>query len=75
MGCWQCALTNFDQPLDRIPPWLDVLARPLDEDTGRPWGADAPTIHQDPHPLDGLPFDDRVIYICALPSGNAHERF
>jgi hypothetical protein len=56
---------EFDRSLDRISPWLDILARPLDEVQA---DLDAQTHRRfiKTHtPLDGLPFDDRVTYICA----------
>src|SRR5215469_16954774 len=65
-----CALeifqhTNFDQPLDRISPWLDILARPLDEVLADLAGQSHRRFIKTHTPLDGLPFDDRVTYICA----------
>jgi hypothetical protein len=65
-----CALeifqhTTFDRPLDQISPWLDVLMRPLDEVLAD-FEAQAHRRFIKTHtPLDGLPFDDRVTYICA----------
>lgn len=58
-------LTEFDQPLDRISPWLDVLARPLDEVLADLAGQTHRRLIKTHTPLDGLPFDDRVSYICA----------
>ena len=64
-----CALeifqsTKFYQPLDRISPWLDIMMRPIDEvlaDYERQTHRRFIKTHT---PLDGLPFDDRVTYIC-----------
>jgi aryl sulfotransferase len=64
-----CALeifgrTTFDRPLDRISPWVDVLLRPLD-DVRADYEAQTHRRFIKTHtPLDGLPFDDRVTYIC-----------
>ena len=64
-----CALlifqtTTFEAPLDVLSPWVDMLTRDRDAVVGE--------LEQQPHrrfikshtPLDGLPFDDRVTYIC-----------
>ena len=58
-------LTKFDQPLDRISPWLDVLMRPLDEVLADFEAQTHRRFVKTHTPLDGLPFDDRVTYICA----------
>ena len=58
-------LTTFDRPLDRISPWLDVLVRPLDEVLADLGGQTHRRFIKTHTPLDGLPFDDRVTYICA----------
>ncbi len=56
--------TQFDRPLARISPWLDMQTRSLEsvlEDL------DAQTHRRfiKTHcPLDGLPSDDRVTYVC-----------
>jgi aryl sulfotransferase len=65
-----CALeifkgATFDRPLDQISPWLDVLLRPLSAVLAD-LGAQAHRRFIKTHtPLDGLPFDDRVTYLCA----------
>jgi hypothetical protein len=64
-----CALeifqvTNFDRPLDRISPWLDILSRPLDEVLADLRAQTHRRFIKTHTPLDGLPFDDRVTYIC-----------
>ncbi|MGH3934236.1 MAG: sulfotransferase domain-containing protein [Pseudonocardiaceae bacterium] len=55
---------NFDRPLTKISPWLDMLTA----DRGEVVAALAAQSHRrfiKTHtPLDGLPLDDRVIYIC-----------
>jgi aryl sulfotransferase len=64
-----CALeifqgTTFYQPLDRISPWVDLMLRPLEEvlaDLGAQTHRRFIKTHT---PLDGLPFDDRVTYLC-----------
>jgi hypothetical protein len=63
-----CALLIFQTPtfgrsLDLISPWLDMLTRPLDAVVA---DLDAQTHRRfiKTHtPLDGLPFDERVIYL------------
>jgi hypothetical protein len=65
-----CALeifqrTNFDRPMDRISPWLDILARPLDEVLADLEAQTHRRFIKTHTPLDGLPLDDRVTYICA----------
>jgi aryl sulfotransferase len=55
---------SFGQPLGEISPWLDMLTRPLEEVRA--------DLEAQPHrrfikthtPLDGLPWDDRVTYVC-----------
>jgi aryl sulfotransferase len=64
-----CALeifqrTTFDQPLDRISPWVDVLTRPLDEVLADYEAQTHRRFIKTHTPLDGLPYDDRVTYIC-----------
>ncbi len=64
-----CALlifqrTSFGRPLGEISPWLDMLTRPLEVVRAE--------LEAQPHrrfikthtPLDGLPWDERVTYIC-----------
>lgn len=64
-----CALLVFqtpelEKPLTRISPWLDMVTRPLADVLA--------DLEAQPHrrfikthtPLDGLPFDDRVTYLC-----------
>ena len=63
-----CALscsrpTTFEQPLDLISPWLDMLTRERDDVVA---DLDAQTHRRfiKTHtPFDGLPYDDRVTYI------------
>ena len=55
---------TFDRSLDLISPWLDMLTRPLDRVVA---DLDAETHRRfiKTHtPLDGLPFDEHVTYIC-----------
>jgi aryl sulfotransferase len=64
-----CALqilqrTTFDRKLDRISPWLDILMRPLDEVLADLDGQTHRRFIKTHTPIDGLPFDDRVTYIC-----------
>jgi hypothetical protein len=55
---------EFRQPLGRLSPWLDLQTRPLDEVIA--------DLEAQPHrrfvkthtPLDGLPFHERVTYVC-----------
>jgi aryl sulfotransferase len=65
-----CALeifkvTKFDRSLDQISPWLDILARPLDQVLADYEAQTHRRFIKTHTPLDGLPFDDRVTYICA----------
>src|SRR5215472_7428593 len=64
-----CALeifqrTTFDRTLDRISPWLDILVRPLDEVLADYEAQTHRRFIKTHTPLDGLPFDERVPYIC-----------
>src|SRR3954469_20018941 len=64
-----CALlvfntTTFDRPLAHISPWLDMMTRPLESVLA---DLDAQTHRRfiKTHtPLDGLPYDERVTYLC-----------
>jgi aryl sulfotransferase len=55
---------RFDRPLSEISPWLDMLTAGRDDV--------AAALQAQPHrrfikthtPLDGLPLDDRVTYVC-----------
>jgi len=56
--------TEFDRPLAHISPWLDMQTRSLETVTA---DLDAQTHRRfiKTHtPLDGLPVDDRVTYLC-----------
>src|SRR5206468_2547901 len=56
--------TEFDRPLALISPWLDMSTRPLDSVLA---DLDAQTHRRfiKTHtPLDGLPWDERVTYVC-----------
>src|SRR3954471_1234981 len=65
-----CALlvfdaTTFDRPMARISPWLDMLTRPLDSVVADLEAQAHRRFIKTHTPLDGLPFDDRVTYLCA----------
>jgi hypothetical protein len=65
-----CALeifqhAQFDRPLDLISPWLDVLTRPLDQVLADLEAQAHRRFIKTHTPLDGLPADDRVTYMCA----------
>lgn len=56
--------TEFDQPLALITPWLDMTTRPL-ASVVADLDAQAHRRFIKTHtPLDGLPMDDRVTYVC-----------
>jgi aryl sulfotransferase len=64
-----CALLVFqsptlDRPLDRVSPWLDMLTRPLEAVLGDLEAQRHRRFIKTHTPLDGLPFDERVTYIC-----------
>jgi aryl sulfotransferase len=64
-----CALlvfdaTTFDRPLARISPWLDMLTRPLDSVVADLEAQTHRRFIKTHTPLDGLPFDERVTYLC-----------
>lgn len=64
-----CALlifdsTTFDRPLARISPWLDMLTRPLEDVAAELDAQEHRRFIKTHSPLDGLPFDDRVTYLC-----------
>ena len=55
---------TFDRSLDLISPWLDMLTRPLDEVVADLDAQQHRRFIKSHTPLDGLPFDERVTYIC-----------
>jgi hypothetical protein len=55
----------FGRPLDRVSPWLDVLLRPLTAVLADLEAQAHRRFIKTHTPLDGLPFDDRVTYLCA----------
>lgn len=64
-----CALLIFQQrklpmTLDLISPWLDMLTRPLTEVVSDLNSQQHRRFIKSHTPLDGLPFDQRVTYIC-----------
>jgi hypothetical protein len=64
-----CALLVFQDPqlpraLDRISPWLDMLTRPLEEVLTDLAAQTHRRFIKTHTPLDGIPFDKRVTYIC-----------
>ncbi len=55
---------TFDRPLAELSPWLDMQLRPLDA-VVRDLGAQTHRRLIKTHtPLDGLPYDERVTYLC-----------
>lgn len=64
-----CALlifqtTTFDQPMDLLSPWLDMLTRKREDVIADLESQQHRRFIKTHTPLDGLPFDDRVTYIC-----------
>ena len=64
-----CALlifqtTTFDRPLDVLSPWVDMLTRDRDTVVAELGAQTHRRFIKSHTPLDGLPFDDRVTYIC-----------
>lgn len=55
---------EFPKALDLISPWLDQTLRPLDEVVGDLEAQEHRRFIKTHTPLDGLPFDERVSYIC-----------
>jgi len=64
-----CALLIFQQrtlptTLDLISPWLDMLTRPLADVVSDLDAQQHRRFIKSHTPLDGLPFDEHVIYVC-----------
>ena len=55
---------TFGQPLDVLSPWVDMLTRDRDTVVGELEAQTHRRFIKSHTPLDGLPFDDRVTYIC-----------
>jgi aryl sulfotransferase len=55
---------NLDRPLSDISPWLDMLVQTKDEAFGQLSAQKHRRFIKTHTPLDGLPMDDRVTYIC-----------
>jgi hypothetical protein len=54
----------FSAPLDTISPWLDQLTRDRDEVLADLEAQEHRRFIKSHTPLDGLPYDERVTYIC-----------
>src|SRR5205823_3162597 len=64
-----CALVifqtpDFDSSIDELSPWLDMLTRDRDETVAQLERQTHRRFIKSHTPLDGLPFDERVTYIC-----------
>ena len=64
-----CALLLFQTPdlpahVDILSPWLDQCLRPLDSVVADLEGQEHRRFIKTHTPLDGLPLDDRVSYVC-----------
>jgi aryl sulfotransferase len=64
-----CALLIFgtpklDKPLDLVSPWIDMLTRPVDEVFADLEAQTHRRFVKTHTPLDGLPWDDSVTYLC-----------
>lgn len=64
-----CALLILQDParitsIDEFSPWLDMQTRPRDEVFARLAAQEHRRVIKTHTPLDGLPWDDRVTYIC-----------
>jgi hypothetical protein len=64
-----CALLIFDTvdlpaPLSELSPWLDMLTIPLDEVKASLEAQEHRRFIKTHTPLDGVPFDERVSYVC-----------
>ena len=55
---------KFDRTLDQISPWLDMLTRTRDDVVADLDEQRHRRFIKTHTPFDGLPFDDRVTYIC-----------
>lgn len=55
---------QFSRPLDKISPWLDQLTDDRDEVVALLEAQEHRRFIKSHTPLDGLPFDERVTYIC-----------
>ena len=55
---------HFDKPLDQISPWLDMTTRTVESVVTDLEAQTHRRFIKTHTPLDGLPFDERVTYIC-----------
>lgn len=55
---------EFDRPLAEISPWLDMQSNPLNTVLQGLEAQQHRRLIKTHTPLDGLPYDDRVTYIC-----------
>ncbi|MGH3931722.1 MAG: sulfotransferase domain-containing protein [Pseudonocardiaceae bacterium] len=55
---------NLDRPLTKISPWLDMLMTERDEIVAALEAQSHRRFIKTHTPLDGLPFDERVTYVC-----------
>ncbi len=58
--------TDLGRPITEISPWLDMLTRPLDDVVAMLDAQEHRRFIKTHTPLDGMPFDERVTYICVL---------
>lgn len=56
--------TDLPRPLALLSPWLDMLTSPLDEVVALLDAQEHRRFVKTHTPLDGLPFDERVSYVC-----------
>ncbi len=55
---------RFDKPLDAISPWLDTVLRPHEQIVTELDGQSHRRFIKTHTPMDGLPYDARVSYLC-----------
>jgi aryl sulfotransferase len=55
---------DLGRPLDLVSPWVDGLTRPVEEVVAHLEAQQHRRIMKSHIPLDGMPFDERVTYIC-----------
>lgn len=58
--------TDLGGPITEISPWLDMLTRSLDDVVAILDAQEHRRFIKTHTPLDGLPFDERVTYVCVL---------
>lgn len=66
VGMLLLGTADLGRPISEVSPWLDQVTRPLDQVVAGLEAQDHRRFIKTHSPLDGLPWDDDVTYVCVL---------